>query len=108
MKINIIVLLLTMFSVNNIVVAQDEIQTSIAVFESYESEEFNFIIEEEDFEEYLIFQKIKPEILKEFDLINDKKLEGKHFEIKYITEMVADDEDDYVEVLTIVGLKVIK
>lgn len=108
MKINIIVLLLAMFSVNNILVAQDEIQTSIAYFESYEEEEFNFIIEEEEFDEYIIFHKIKPELLKKFDLINDKSLEGKYFEIKYVTEIISDDEDDYVEVLTIVGLKVIK
>lgn len=108
MKTNIIVLLLTIFSVNNMVVAQDDIQTSIAYFESYEEEEFNFIIEDEEFDEYIIFHKIKPELLKKFDLINDKSLEGKYFEIKYVTEIISDDEEDYVEVLTIMSLKIIK
>lgn len=108
MKTNIIVLLLTIFSVNNMVVAQDDIQTSIAYFESYEEEEFNFIIEDEEFDEYIIFHKIKPELLKKFDLINDKSLEGKYFEIKYVTEIISDDEEDYVEVLTIVSLKIVK
>lgn len=108
MKTNIIILLLTMFSVNNIVVAQDDIHTTIAYFESYEEKEFNFIIEDEEFDEYIIFHKIKPELLKKFDLINDKSLEGKYFEIKYVTEIISDDEEDYVEVLTIVNLKIIK
>lgn len=93
----------------NITVAQENSQTITGTFEGYEGDAYSFaFIDEYGDEDSMFFSKIKPEVLKSFDL-KSSKLIGKKFQVTYAIEIISETDEDgdtyETEEKTITGIK---
>ncbi|MFC5048319.1 hypothetical protein ACFSTE_02735 [Aquimarina hainanensis] len=111
---NLVFVLIALFFCTLTVKAQEsdqETETIIGVFDGFDGENFSFnYTTEEDEEDIMLFPNIKPELLKKYNL-NDEKFMGKTFNITFITETETEidedgDEQEY-DVRTIIGLELI-
>ncbi|WP_299242954.1 hypothetical protein [uncultured Aquimarina sp.] len=111
---NIVFILITLFSCTLTLKAQvsdEETETITAVFDGFDGENFSFnYVTEDDEEDIMLFPKIKPELLKKYNLSNEIFM-GKTFNITFITETETEvdedgDEQEY-DVRTIVNLELL-
>ena len=111
---NVVFVLLALFFCTLTVKAQghnEETETITGVFDGFDGEHFTFTYtNEEDEEDILLFPKITPELLKKYNL-SDEKFMGKTFNITFITETeteIDEDEDEQeYDVRTIIDLELI-
>ncbi|RZS93546.1 hypothetical protein [Aquimarina brevivitae] len=105
---NLFFILLVVVSFNK-VAAQADTQEITGTYEGYEGDSYSFMfIDEYGDEDSMFFEKVKPEILKSFDL-KGSKLVGKKFKITYTTEVSSETDEDgdtyEIENKTITALK---
>ncbi|GAA4273136.1 hypothetical protein U6A24_07660 [Aquimarina gracilis] len=111
---NVVFVLIALFFCTLTVKAQtsdEETETITGVFDGFDGEHFTFnYTNEEDEEDVVLFAKANSEVLKKFNLSNEKFM-GKTFNITFITETETDvdedgDEQEY-DVRTIVDLELL-
>ncbi|WP_035084897.1 hypothetical protein [Aquimarina latercula] len=112
---NYLFVILALFLCSNIVKAQENInvdtETITGVFDGFDGENFTFNYTTEDGDDdTMLFPKANPEVLKEYNLSNDK-LVGKTFKVTFISETETEEDEDGDEqeytVRTIVNLELL-
>ena len=108
MKTKLILFLSVMsISLFSFMTVNQEVITTVAIYDGFEHDMYSFSISGEDDEYELVipFNDVSDEILKNFDLKSDKHV-GQKFEISYEVSITYDEElDDEEETYILKSLK---